>query len=405
MTPYPPDVERTMRAFFHSLRENDRRRYAAVEAAKLGHGGIEYISRVLGLDPKTIRHGQRDLADLPKGPTSRVREPGGGRKRAIDENPKIDEDFRKVLVEHTAGSPTEESLIWTDLTKTEITILMQECGSHVSVHIVDQLLDRHGFHERAALRMKPLARHPDRDAQFTVITRLKREYLASADPIVSIDLKSREPLGNFFRKGSLLTRQTIQVFDHDFLEFAQGMVLPHGIYDLKLNRGYIHLGKSHDTSEFSCDNLRDWWWRFGRAAYPKARSILVLCDGGGSNPADHDKGEQHLFRSDLQRLVNDLGLEVRMAHYPPYASKYNPIEHRLFPHLSRVCRGVIFHDVGVVAELMRKATTRTGLSVVVDIVEKVYELGRKVSNAAKAAVKLVQDLVLPRWNYRILPNV
>ncbi len=291
MSPYPRDVEQTMRSFYRSLRENDRRRYAAVEAAKLGHGGIEYIAEVLGIDPKTIRHGRRDLDDLPERPEPRVRKAGGGRKRLLDDDPQIDDDFQRVLVEHTAGSPTEESLIWTDLTKTEIVDLMQECGSYVSVHIVDQLLDRHGFHERKALRMRPLARHPDRDAQFETIARLKRESLDSADPILSMDLKSRELLGDFFRSGTLWTRETIRVFDHDFAEFAQGVVLPHGIYDLKLNRGYIHLGTSHDTSEFACDSLKDWWERFGRTAYPAAHSILLLCDGGGSNPADNDNGQ------------------------------------------------------------------------------------------------------------------
>jgi Rhodopirellula transposase DDE domain len=394
-----------MRSFCRSLRENDRRAYAAVEAAKLGHGGIEYISAVLGIDPKTIRRGQRDLADLPERPAPRVRKTGGGRRRKLDQDPKIDDDFRRVLVEHTAGSPTEESLIWTDLTRTEIVDLMQECGSYVSVHIVDQLLDRHGFHRRKALRMRPLSRHPDRDAQFGAIARLRRESLDSADPILSMDLKSRELLGNFFRGGTLLTRETIRVFDHDFAEFAQGVVLPHGIYDLKLNRGYIHLGTSHDTSEFACDCLRDWWERFGHTAYPAARSIRLLCDGGGSNPADNDNGQAHLFRTDVQRLADALGMEIRVAHYPPYASKYNPIEHRLFPHLARVCRGVILQSVGLVAELMRKARTRTGLTVQVDILDKVYEIGRKVSQATKDAVNLVRDTVLPRWNYRILPNV
>jgi hypothetical protein len=405
MSPYPRDVEQTMRSFYLSLRENDRRRYAAVEAAKLGHGGIEYISQVLGIDAKTIRHGQRDLKDLPGGPESRVREPGGGRKRKIDGDPKIDEDFRKVLVEHTAGSPTEESLIWTNLTKTEIVDLMQDCGDYISVHVVAQLLDRHHYHERKALRMEPLSRHPDRNAQFEIIARLKHEYLDSADPILSIDLKSRELLGNFFRTGTLWAQQTIRVFDHDFAEFGQGVVLPHGIYDLKQNRGYIHLGTSHDTSEFACDCLKNWWERFGRAAYPEARSLLLLCDGGGSNPADNDNGQAHLFRIDLQQLVKVLGMEIRVAHYPPYASKYNPIEHRLFPHLSRVCRGMILYSVELVAELMRRAKTRTGLSVVVDILDKVYKTGRQVSQATKDAVNLVRDSVLPRWNYRILPSL
>jgi len=405
MFPYPRSVEQTMRAFSQSLRENDRRRYAAVEAAKLGHGGTEYISSILGIDPKTIRQGQRDLEDLPGRPTTRVRAPGGGRKPRLEQDPKIDADFRTVLVEHTAGSPTEESLIWTNLTKTEIVDLMQECGSYISVHIVDQLLDLHGFHQRKAQRMEPLVRHPDRNSQFETIARLQRAYFDSGNPILSMDLKSREVLGNFFRTGTLWTRQTIRVFDHDLEEFAQGVALPHGLYDLKQNCGYIHIGTSHDTSEFACDCLRDWWERFGRAAYPGATSLLVLCDGGGSNPADTARSQAHLFRTDLQRLVNDLGLEIRVAHYPPYASKYNPIEHRVFPHLSRVCRGVILQSVDLVVELMRKAQTQTGLSVVVDLLDKVYETGRRFSEAAKDAVNLVRDAVLPRWNYRILPNV
>lgn len=405
MSPYPHSIEQAMRSFCQSLRENDRRRYAAIEAAKLGHGGIAYISSVLNIDPKTIHQGQRDLEALPDRPTPRVRKTGGGRKRRLEQEPKIDEDFQKVLVNQTAGSPTQESVIWTNLTRTEIVDLMQECGSDVSVHIVDQLLDQHGYHERKALRMQPLSRHPERNSQFEAIARFQRAYLDSANPILSIDLKSRELLGNFFRSGTLFTRATIRVFDHDFAEFAQGVVLPHGIYDLKQNRGYIHLGTSHDTSEFACDCLQDWWERFGRTAYPEATSLMLLCDGGGSNPADTDRGQAHLFRTDVQRLVNALGMEIRVTHYPPYASKYNPIEHRLFPHLTRVCRGMIFQSVDLVAELMRKAKTRTGLSVVVDLLDKVYETGRKVGQATKDAVNLVRDTVLPRWNYRILPNL
>jgi hypothetical protein len=300
MSPDPHHIEQVMRSFCHSLRENARRRYAAVEAAKLGHGGIEYISSVLGIDPKTIRQGQRDLEELPDRPTSRVRKPGGGRKRRLDQEPKIDEDFHKVLGDHTAGSPTQESLIWTNLTRTEIVDLMQECGSYVSVHIVDQLLDEYGYPERKALRMDHLSHHPDRNSQFETIARLKGEYLDSADPILSMDLKSRELLGNFFRSGTLFTRETIRVFDHDFAEFDQGVVLPHGIYDLRQNRGYIHLGTSHDTSEFACDCLKDWWERFGRTAYPQAKSLMLLCDDdGGSNPADTDRGQAHLFRTDV----------------------------------------------------------------------------------------------------------
>lgn len=405
MVTYSPAHERTMRAFYNSLRENDRRRYAAVEAAKLGYGGIEYIAKVLDVDPKTIRRGQDDLDNLPEPSPEHIRQPGGGRKRKLDQDPKLDQDFQKVLVEHTAGSPTLETLIWTNLTKSEIVDLMQECGSFTSVHIVHQLLDLHGFHQRQAERKVPPFRHPDRNNQFETIARLKSEYLDSANPILSMDLKAREVLGNFFRSGTLWTRQPIRVFDKDLEEFEQGVALPHGLYDMKRNCGYIHIGTSHDTSEFACDCIGDWWERFGHAAYPEATSLLVLCDGSGSNPADTERTQANLFRTDLQGLVNQMGLEIRMAHYPPYASKYNPIEHRVFPHLSRVCRGVILHSVDLVVELMSRAKTATGLTVVVDLLDKVYETGRRAREAAVATMNLVRDAVLPRWNYRILPNM
>jgi hypothetical protein len=404
MTPYPADIEHAMKAFFDSLRENDRRRYAAIEAVKLGHGGTGYIAQLLGVDPKTIREGRHELESLPASPQPRVRKPGGGRKRRIQCDPTIKDDFQAVLHDHTAGSPTDEALIWTDLTACAIAERLDQRGHAVSVHIVDQLLDLFDFHQRKALRMQRMGDHSDRDAQFEVIARLKRQSLDAGVPVLSMDLKSRELIGNFFRAGTLHTRQTVHTFDHDFAAFATGVVLPHGLYDLKLNRGYVHLGTSHDTSEFACDSLQDWWERFGRALYPGAKSLLLLCDGGGSNPADTQRSEAHLFKADLQRLVNRLEVEVRVAHYPPYASKYNPIEHRLFPHLTRVCRGVIFQSVELVASLMRKASTRTGLSVVVDIVAKVYQTGRKVAKAIQEGVRIVRDEVLPRWNYRILPN-
>lgn len=404
MTPYSPEIERGMRALYHSLRENDRRRYAAIEAEKLGHGGIEYVARVLQVDPNTIRRGRRELRDLPEAPEPRVRAPGGGRKRKIDKDPKIEEDFLAALAEHTAGSPVEEELIWTDLTRVEIAEHMARRGSKVSVHIVAQLLRRHGFRNRKPLRKRRMADHPDREAQFQIIGGLKQTYSASDDPILSMDLKARELIGPFHRAGSLYTRETIKVFDHDFAQFADGVVLPHGLYDLKLNRGYVHLGISHDTSEFARDCLLDWWTRFGHKQYPKARSLLLLCDGGGSNPADTERNQQHLFRWDMQGVADALGFEVRLAHYPPYASKHNPIEHRFFPHLSRACRGVILTNVELVAALMSKTRTRCGLSVEVSVVDKTYALGRYLTTAAQKTIRVVRDAVLPRWNYRILPS-
>ena len=313
--------------------------------------------------------------------------------------PEIVANFHAILTDHTAGSPVAEEILWTDLTADAIAARLTACGTPVSVHIVEQLLKAHDYHRRKAQKDLPLGEHHDRDAQFDNIARLKQEYGDSPNPILSIDTKKRELLGPFYRAGRVLTRQTVRAFDHDFPSYAQGVVIPHGLYDLRLNRGYLHLGTSHDTSAFARDCVADWWCRFGHVDYPQAKSLLVLCDGGGSNNAT-----TYLFKADLQEFVNQSGLEVRVAHYPPYASKYNPIEHRLFCHVSRACQGVLLTSMELVKRLMEKTQTRTGLRVVVDVWEKVYETGRKVAEAVKKALHLVRDHFLPKWNYRLLPQ-
>ena len=192
----------------------------------------------------------------------------------------------------------------------------------------------------------------------------------------------------------LYTQEAIEVFDHDFPTLATGVVIPHGLYDMAQNIGYIVLGTSHDTSEFACECIIRWWQQHGKYAYPLATSLLLLCDGGGSNNARY-----YIFKDMLQRAAQVIGIEIRIAHYPPYTSKYNPIEHRLFPHLSRVCQGVIFTSVEIARELMAKATTRTGLKVYATILDKVFKTGKKVADDFKTTMRIVFDAYLPQWNY------
>ena len=183
-------------------------------------------------------------------------------------------------------------------------------------------------------------------------------------------------------------------FDHDFPSLADGVVIPYGIYDLKYNHGYVVLGTSHDTSEFACECIRQWWWNYGQSLYRHATSLLLLCDGGGSNSS-----RTYLFKAELEKVSQEIGIEIRVAHYPPYTSKYNPIEHRLFPHLTRACQGVILSSVELVKDLMSKATTRTGLEVEVTILDQIYETGRKVSDGCKEQMQIGFDEKLPKWNY------
>lgn len=189
------------------------------------------------------------------------------------------------------------------------------------------------------------------------------------------------------------------MYDHDWQSLAEGVAVPHGLYDLSQNQGFIQIGTSRDTTEFACDSIYHWWQNHGRYDYPDATSILLLCDGGGSNGSRY-----YIFKQDLQWLANDLGIEIRIAHYPPYTSKYNPIEHRLFPHLSRACEGVVLDSVERVKELMAKATTKTGLKVVTTVIDAVYETGRKATEDFLENMPIIFDEHLPRWNYVARPQ-
>ncbi len=238
-----------------------------------------------------------------------------------------------------------------------------------------------------------------RNEQFEKIAELKVGYRASGNPIVSMDTKKKEYIGNFYRDGSLYTTAELHTFDHDFVSFAEGVIIPHAIYDLQLNQGFINIGTSRDTSEFACDSLRQWWQQQGRYDYANATSILVLCDGGGSNNSRH-----YIFKQDLQALVDEIGIEIRIAHYPPYCSKYNPIEHRLFPHVTRACQGVIFKSRELVCQLMAKTKTQQGLSVTVNLLDRIYQTGRKTAQDFKEHMTIVFDDLLPQWNYTAVPN-
>ena len=266
---YSPEIEHSMRMFYDSLSEKDRRRYAAIEAAKLGHGGLEYISTLLGCDPKTIRQGQNDLDQLPDGLDDRVRKTGGGRKLCLDTIPQLEENFLRILQDRTAGDPMRQEVRWTGLTYEQIAGHLAEAGTPVSVPVVKQLLEKHGYVTRKAQKSEAMGGHADQNQQFENIARLKREYLESEDPIVSMDTKKKELIGNFYRPGQLLTQGVIGTFDHDFPSFAGGVIIPHGLYDVKQNDGHVNLGTSHDTGEFACDSLERWWQGQGRELYPR----------------------------------------------------------------------------------------------------------------------------------------
>jgi hypothetical protein len=401
MFPYEPEIEQSMKDYFETLSEKDKRRYAGIEALKLGRGGIRYIADLLVMRRKTVVKGMKEVTNLSaqEKRNKRIRNKGGGRKRYSEQHPDIDQKFLAVLKNYTAGDPMDEQVRWTNLKPWQIAkLLADEYGLRVSLNVVGQLLKKHNYRRRKAQKRNSKKDVAHRNEQFENIIGLKAEYEAAGQPVVSMDTKKKEYLGNLYRDGQLYTLEEVPTLDHDFASYAHGIVIPHSIYDLKHNSGYINLGTSHDTSQFACDSLRNWWYNQGRRRYPTATALLILCDGGGSNSSRH-----YIFKEDLLNLADELGLDIRIAHFPPYCSKYNPIEHRLFPHVTRACQGVIFHNIELVKELISQTSTTTGLTVTVEIIDKVYQLKRKVADGFKETMRIVFDKVLPQWNYTASP--
>jgi len=290
-------------------------------------------------------------------------------------------------------------VLWTDLSPRQIAEAVSDMGTPVSPPVVQDWLEDQGLARHKIEKVLEGGQSPDRDAQFQRIAELKAEYAAAGNPVLSVDTKAKEHLGQLFRAGRVWTQRAFEAFDHDFPSWAIGVIIPHGIYDLARNCGHINIGLSHDTSEFACDSLRWYWNRIGRRCYPNAKSMLLLCDCGGSNSA-----AQYLFKQDLQDLVDELRLPIRVAHYPSYCSKYNPIERRLFPHVGRACQGMLFDTLDTVVGLMRKASTSTGLKTTVNVIRRVYEIGRQVTTDFKANLPLRFDNFLPKWNYVAVPQ-
>ena len=290
-------------------------------------------------------------------------------------------------------------VLWTNLSLRRIRDELIQRGFRIGVKSVARLLRRLGLGRRKAQKKLSGKRHPQRDQQFRKIARLRALYEDSPNPIISVDTKKKEFIGKLYREGHLYTQEAAAAEDHDFPTLAEGVAYPHGIYDPKRNSGHINLGTSHDTSRFACDSVAHWWQKYGHAAYPQATAILWLCDGGGSNSS-----RRYVFKYHLERLADRLGLEIRVAHYPPGCSKYDPIEHRFFPHVTRACQGVLFTNIELMQKKMGETRTEKGLRTTVEILQGDYPVGEKVPAGYKNSMRIVFDEELPAWNYRAIPS-
>ena len=398
--PYSPEIEQLLRQYYQSLSEKDRRRFAALEASKLGHGGTRSIAKVLACDPHTVRDGMRELKQLPNAPAgSRVRKPGGGRKKTAVKHADLIPQVHNTIKDRTAGDPMRQDVVWTDLTPQEISQSLQKQAVYAGPRIVRRILEGLGCARRQMLKGLPGGDSPHRGEQFRHLAHLIQAFLEAGHPVLSIDTKKKAYLGTLYREGKVYCQQALKAFDHDVPSLAAGVIIPHGIYDLARNQGWMHVGLSRDTTAFACDSLRLFWYNDGQRLYPNASALLLLCDGGGSNSC-----HKPLFKDDLQGVVNDLGVPIRVAHYPAYCSKFTPIERRLFSHVTRACQGVLFDSLHPVMGLIQKTKTQQGLSVTVRVLDTLYDGGRTVTEAFKKNMPIVFEKLLPKWNYWALPQ-
>jgi hypothetical protein len=378
------------------LDERQRRLLAGAQARALGRGGVAVVARASGMSHSTVHLGISEIDQGPQ-PAGRVRRPGAGRPKATDRDPGLLQAL-DALVEPTARGDPQSPLRWTCKSTRTLADELTAQGHPVSARTVARLLGGMDYSLQAPSKQVEGAQHPDRDGQFRYVNQQAHQHLAVGQPVISVDTKKNEVVGNLANKGREWQPKgaPVRVEVHDFPDPQVGKAIPYGVYDLGADQGWVSVGDDHDTAAFAVATIRSWWQTVGALAYPTASRLLITADAGGSN-GDRSR----LWKVELGKLAAETGLAVTVCHFPPGTSKWNRIEHRLFSHISMNWRGrpLVSHEV--IVDLIGKTTTRTGLTVRAELDRRSYPLGVKVSDAELAAVPLTPHDWHGEWNYTI----
>jgi transposase len=382
------------------LDERSRRLLAAAESQAVGKGGISVVAKATGISRPVIRQGVADLKDPNALAAGRVRKEGGGRKRAIDKDASLKTDLQSLLESTTRGDP-QAALRWTCKSVRQLTAELKRMSHEVSHQVVADLLHELGYSLQANRKTKEGSNHPDRNAQFEHLNGKVKWSLSRHQPVISVDTKKKELVGDFKNGGRELgpKGQPEQVRVHDFIDPELGRATPYGIYDLGRNRGWVSVGMDHDTAEFAVETIRRWWRTMGRPAYPEATRLMITADAGGSNGS-----RLRLWKVELQKLADETGLRIVVCHFPPGTSKWNKIEHRLFSYITQNWRGKPLRSFQAIVNLIAATTTTTGLKVHAELNTEAYQSGIKVSDQELALVKIRRDKFHGDWNYEIQPR-
>lgn len=383
------------------LDERLRRLFAAAEATAIGYGGISVVSRETGVSRRAIALGCEELKHPEKTTEKRIRKKGGGRKRTIDKDPTLKQDLESLIEPVSRGDP-ESPLRWTCKSVRKLSGELNQMGHKTSHNLIAELLHEMGYSLQANQKTIEGTSHPDRNAQFEHINDKVKEHQAIEQPVISVDTKKRELVGDFKNGGKELRPRgnPEKVRVHDFMIPELGKSSPYGVYDMTYNSGWVNVGIDHDTAAFAVESIRRWWHLMGQERYSEAKQLLITADSGGSNGY-----RVRLWKLELQKLANETGLPISVCHLPPGTSKWNRIEHRLFSFISQNWRGKPLVSHEVIVNLIAATTTREGLRVQCQLDTRSYPTGIKVSDEEMASINIRRDPFHGEWNYTISPTV
>jgi hypothetical protein len=392
-------IERTL----PFLNERQSRIYLGIEAQSLGRGGISKIHLLSGVNRKTISVGMREIGQesVPESGKGRIRRKGGGRKKEVEKHPQILLKLMEIVLPHTMGDP-EKPLIWCSKSTRKIREALRLEGYSISHESIRKYLLFCGFSLQSNKKTKEGGDHPDRDAQFEHINHVAEEFLSTGDPVISVDCKKKELIGEYKNNGQewTLVGHPEEVGVYDFVDKTNGKAAPYGVYDSGNNRGWVSVGISSDTAAFAVSTINSWWEGEGKEFYPSSRRLYINADGGGSNGS-----RNKLWKEELQKFANRHDLEVHVSHFPPGTSKWNKIEHRLFSQISLNWRAKPFTSLLVILNLIGATTTETGLVVNAKLDENVYQTGIKITDEQMNEWNIERNEFHGEWNYSIKPNL
>ena len=394
------DLSQKLAMVLPFLDERARRLVAASEAKSLGFGGISKVSRASGLSRKAIAKGIGELESGEDIAPGRIRRAGAGRKRVTVRDPELSGALTDLIEPDTRGDP-ESPLRWTCKSTRTIARQLSKSDHPVSHTKVAQLLHKQNYSLQSNRKTEEGDDHPDRDAQFCHINKLVKRAMTAKKPVISVDTKKKELLGNYDNRGQqwLPAKQPKKVNGHDFPHPDIPRAYPYGVYDLGRNSGFVNIGTDHDTGAFAVASIRGWWRSEGKRLYPGTTELLITADGGGSNGY-----RLRLWKVELQKLANETGLSIRVCHFPPGTSKWNKVEHRLFSFISSNWRGEPLKDYETVVKLISKTTTAKGLKVRCRLDRRKYPTGRKITAKEMSEVNMKRDVFHGEWNYIIKPS-